>query len=46
MRVQYGTTRALDLLIVTLVPSIGGDRVIEGGFGPAPSKVIVGDWRA
>ena len=31
--------------MVTLVPSNGGERVYVGGLGPAPSNVMVPDWR-
>lgn len=40
-----GDHRALNVLVVKLVPSNGGVRLIEGGFGPAPSNVITVDWR-
>ncbi len=41
-----GDHRALDVPIVKLVPSNGGVMVREGGFGPAPSNVTTGVWRA
>jgi len=47
MRRQRPDHRAVDVPIAKVDPSNGGDRVYEGGFGPAPSKVItVPNWRA